>query len=303
MQSLTRRPIILVTGATGAQGGSVARHLLADGRWTVRAFTRTSTSSAARTLRDAGVEIAIGDLDDPKYVRDAMDGCHGVFGVTSIAAHWGRQLRHARAIVDAAFSARVPHVVLRTRADHHHGQGNAHADLAASPHELEAAVVHYARARGIPATFVRVAFHYENLLGRFRPQANAEGEWTIRLPHAEPRLAAVSAEDAGGVVAALFARRDEYLGRLVGVVGDDQPSREYAQALGRALGRRVTQAPEGRTSGAVLDRESDLTESRRLFPRLRTLEEWARENAREFAGVVVREMTPDVVSPATGAAA
>src|SRR5690349_25163268 len=102
MSSHNRRPAILVIGASGAQGGSVARHLLADGRWTVRAFVRNPESSAARTLRDAGVELAVGDLDMPERLRDAMDSCHGVFGVTSAREPWGRRPRHARTIVDAA---------------------------------------------------------------------------------------------------------------------------------------------------------------------------------------------------------
>ena len=100
---------------------------------------------------------------------------------------------------------------------------------------------------------------------------------------ADLRLAAVSSEDVGGIVAALFARREELVGRVVGAVGDERACSEYAEALGRALGQRVAYAQLAREGEVVLGREADLAESRRLFPRLRPFERWVRDNARELA--------------------
>ena len=299
MQSLNRRPTVLVIGATGTQGAGVARHLLADGRWTVRAFTRNPHSSAARTLRDAGVEIAGGDLDTPARLRDAMAGCHGVYGVASHSEQWARELRHARTIVDTAAATGVRHLVLRTRADHEHpGHGNSHGEHAISPSELEAAVVQYTRTRGVPATFVRVALHYEHLIDRFRDAARAVVRDDRRHDaRGDVRLAAVSSEDVGGIVAALFARRDELVGRVVGAVGDERACSEYADALGRALGRRVAYAQLAREGEVGLDRAADLAESRRLFSRLRPFEQWARDHAREIAPLLASEV-PDAVSAA-----
>ena len=269
MPSHNRRPAILVIGATGAQGGSVARHLLADGRWTVRAFVRNPESSAAHVLRDAGVEIAVGDLEFPERLRDAMATCHGVFGLTSAREPWGRRLRHARAIVDAAAAARVPHLVLRTRAEHHH---TVEGQLAVSPWELEAAIVQYAQSRSVPATFVRVALQYEQLHERLG---------TYHRRH-DARVAAVASDDVGGVVAALFARRDEFLGRSLGIVGDERRPHDYADAVARALGRRVSPAAGTRFDERTLDDHAEIDECRRLFPRLRTLEAWARAHALEL---------------------
>jgi uncharacterized protein YbjT (DUF2867 family) len=300
MSHTFRRPTILVIGASGAQGGSVARHLLADGRWTVRAFTREPTSSAARTLRDAGVEIAVGDLGDFAGLRDAMAGCHGVYGVTSYWEHFGRELQQGHHIVEAAAETRVRHLVLHTRPDYH---GLSRGELAAPQCDLKAAIEAFARARCLPATFVRVAFYYENLLARTPLEPRADGGWQFGFPQGDVPLAAVSADDVGGVVAPIFARRDDFLGRTVGIVGDERPCAEYAQALTRVLARPVTYAHVPREQYAARavpgaaaianmfdvqrrfmpSRAADLAESRALFPRLRTLEQWAAANVRLFA--------------------
>lgn len=300
-----RRPTVLVIGATGAQGGSVARHLLADGRWTVRAFTRDPHSSAARVLRDAGAEIVVGDLGDRTSVRVAMASCHGVYGVTDFWEHYGRELEHGRHIVDAAAEAGVRHLVLHTRADYSH---LSRGELVVPQCDLKAAVERHARRMRVPATFVDVAFYYENFLGRFAPQPRADGTWSFGFPQGDTPLAAVSSDDVGGVVAAILARQHEFVGRRVGIVGDERPCDEYAAVLSRVLDRRVTYAHVPRAtfvaSGAreatmlanmfdvqrrfVADRAADLAESRALFPRLRTLEQWALANVREFAPVFAR---------------
>ena len=279
-----RRPTILVIGATGAQGGGVARHLLAEGRWTVRALTRNPQSSAARTLRDAGVEIATGDLDDPTSLRRAMVMCHGVHGITTHHGTPARALRQARAIVDAAAAAGVKHLVLQAGG----------ADPAADP--LRAPLA-WARERGVGATLVRTAFHYENLLGHCRPRPTADGAWTLGVPHdGGVPFAAVSAEDVGGVIATVFARREEHAGRTIGVVGDVRAAQGYADALARTLGRRVLHAaaPCGPRTPYVAG-EGDLEESRRLFPRLRTFEQWVGVHAREL-GPLLGAGAPDAAA-------
>ena len=71
---------ILVIGATGAQGGATARHLLAAGR-TVRFLTRDPDSLAARALIELNAQGVRGDLDDRESLENAMEGVHAVFSV------------------------------------------------------------------------------------------------------------------------------------------------------------------------------------------------------------------------------
>lgn len=72
--------IILVTGATGQQGGAVARHLL-TGNWRVRALVRDPLKPTAQALANQGAELVPGDLNDPASLDPALQGIYGVFSV------------------------------------------------------------------------------------------------------------------------------------------------------------------------------------------------------------------------------
>ncbi len=102
---------IVVTGATGRQGGAVARHLVADG-WRVRGVTRSPDSKAAKELAGLGVELARADMTDRARMRAVCDGAHGVFSVQNpmISGEQGERVQ-GRNVVDAAVEAGVSHVV------------------------------------------------------------------------------------------------------------------------------------------------------------------------------------------------
>ncbi|TDV43614.1 NmrA family NAD(P)-binding protein [Actinophytocola oryzae] len=76
------KKIIAVVGATGQQGGGVARAILDDpaGEFTVRALTRNPGSDAAKALAARGAEVVATDLDDGPSVRAALDGAYFVRG-------------------------------------------------------------------------------------------------------------------------------------------------------------------------------------------------------------------------------
>ena len=104
--------IILVTGATGQQGGAVARHLLKQPGFAVRALTRDSAKPAARALAQAGAEVVRGDLDDPASVRRALEGAWGVFSVQNfMETGYEGEIRQGKALADAAKAAGVQHFV------------------------------------------------------------------------------------------------------------------------------------------------------------------------------------------------
>ncbi len=107
--------IILVTGATGNQGGAAAARLLTAG-WRVRALTRDPASRAARALAGAGAEVTAGDRDDPGSLRAATDGAYGVFSVQQGALsipplRFEDEVRRGRNVVDAAAVAGAEHLV------------------------------------------------------------------------------------------------------------------------------------------------------------------------------------------------
>src|SRR4051812_41014780 len=87
------KPVITVFGATGAQGGGLARALLADsGRhFAVRAVTRKPESADARALAARGAEVVVADLDDLCSIQRVLEGAYGAFFVTNFWEHQSAQ--------------------------------------------------------------------------------------------------------------------------------------------------------------------------------------------------------------------
>ena len=142
--------LVLVTGATGQQGGAVAARLLADG-WQVRALTRSATGPKARALADAGAEVVEGSLADPAAVDRAVSGAHGVFSV-----HPGQltpdqdEVLAGKNVADAAAKHGVTHLVYSS------GLG---ADRS-QPAKWE--IEQYIHSLGISATVLRPSSFMEN---------------------------------------------------------------------------------------------------------------------------------------------
>src|SRR5688500_12448879 len=115
------KKIIAVTGATGAQGGGLARAIMADtnGGFAVRALTRHPNKDKAKALAAAGAEVVKADLDDVESLKKAFAGAHGVYAVTNFWEHFSAEKEKAQAknIADAAKAAGVKHVIWSTLED------------------------------------------------------------------------------------------------------------------------------------------------------------------------------------------
>jgi uncharacterized protein YbjT (DUF2867 family) len=298
-----QRRTVLVTGATGAQGGSVARYLLDRGQFAVRCLTRNPDSDKARALQQAGAEVVAGDLDSSASLRAALDGCWGVFGLTNFWEHFGKEYEQGKNLIDAVAESGAEQFVLSTLPGYHKLSGGA----LAVPHcDIKAQLEDYTRERGLPATFVHVAFYYENFLTYFPPQAQKDGTFAFGFPQGDTPLAAYSVEDTGGIVAPLFERPDEFQGRTIGVVGDDRSCAEYAEIMTRVLNKPVAYNYIPREVFAsfgfpgaeelanmfevqrlhIPERKADLEESRRLYPGVRSFEQWLTTNKDRFAGIL-----------------
>ena len=92
------RKTIAVMGATGAQGGGLARAILREGRedFAVRAITRNPESTKARELADLGAEVVAADLEDLASLQKAFTGAHGAFCVTNYWEHMNPPGRRSR---------------------------------------------------------------------------------------------------------------------------------------------------------------------------------------------------------------
>src|SRR5512133_828743 len=120
--------LIVVTGATGKQGGAVARHLLAKG-WQVRGLTRDLDKPAAHALRSAGAEMDRADNDDRISLDQAMQGAYGAFSVQNFwipGVGTEGEIRQGKNIADAAKAAGIQHFVYSSVGSAHRGMGQAH---------------------------------------------------------------------------------------------------------------------------------------------------------------------------------
>ena len=100
------KKIIIVVGATGAQGGGVARAILSDpaGSFTARVLTRDANSDKAKELAKRGAEVVAADIDDVESLKRAFQGAYGAYCVTFFWAHFSpeKELANATAMAQAA---------------------------------------------------------------------------------------------------------------------------------------------------------------------------------------------------------
>lgn len=294
---------ILVVGATGAQGGSVARHLLRTGRYKVRCLTRNPQSEAALALERAGAQIAKGDLAEPACLRAALRDCDGVFGVTNYWEHFDHEVAHGCNLVDAIAGSSVQHTVISTLP---HTKLLSGGRLEVAHFDSKARIEEYARSRGLAASYLHVAFYYENFLSYLPPKRRADGRYAFGFPQGSTPLAAVSVEDIGGIVAAIFQESFWYRDKVVGAVGDDLRCEEYAQIMEQLLRQPFSYSyvahdafAAGGSPGSkdladmfefnrlyISNRRLDLMKSRELFPEIRTFERWLKSNTTAFKRVL-----------------
>jgi uncharacterized protein YbjT (DUF2867 family) len=290
---------ILVTGATGVQGGSVARHLMSGNKFAVRCLTRSPDSDKARALKDAGAELVKGDLDDIESLNNAIEGCYGVFGVTNYWEHFGKEYQQGTNLVDAVARADIQQFVFSTLP---YAKKISQGQLEVPHFDIKAELEEYCRGLEIPATFIHVAFYFENFINFFPLQQQDDGTFTFGFPQGDTPLAGVAVDDIGGIVVAIFDRPAEFRDKTVGVVGDDLSPNAYAEFMTRQLGKKVVYHHIPREVFAGFDfpgagdlanmfefnrlyipnRQADLAECRKLYPAMQSFEAWLRANKAKF---------------------
>lgn len=220
---------VLVTGATGLQGGAVARELVRRGR-AVAALVRDPASEAARALADLGVTLVRGDLDDEVSLRAAMEGVHGVFSVQTFMtpAGLGGEVRQGRAVARAAKAAGVAHVVYSS-------VGGAERDSGVPHFESKRHIERYLEQLGLAVTVLRPSFFMDNFAAH-GPQ-NVDGTLVVRLAlKPDTRVQFVAVEDIGFFAAEAFERPGQYVGRAVELAGDELSATEVAEAFAARTG-------------------------------------------------------------------
>jgi uncharacterized protein YbjT (DUF2867 family) len=245
------RKTIAVVGATGAQGGGLVRAITSDpdGGFAARALTRNPSSDKAKALAALGAEVVAADVDDPASLQRAFQGAHGAFCVTFFWDHFSveKEKVQAKAMAQAAKAAGIAHAVWSTLDDtrervplsdsrmptlqgqykvpHFDGKGEADG---------------YFREAFVPTTFLLTSFYWDNLIHfGMGPKPGPDGTLVFTLPMADKKLPGIAAEDIGRCAYGIFQRGGELVGKTVGISGDQLTGAQMAEALSKALGRKV----------------------------------------------------------------
>jgi uncharacterized protein YbjT (DUF2867 family) len=224
---------ILVTGATGNQGGAVARHLHADG-WQVRALTRDPDSPKARALKDLGLEVVRGDTTDRASLDDALRGVYGVFAVaTPFEKGPENEIVQGTTLGDAAAAAGVRHFVYSS-------VGGAERKTGIPHFESKFEVEKYLGNLGFSLTVLRPVFFMENLVF-WSTQRSDAGALSIPMPLSpDKKLAMIAVEDIAAFAALAFEHPATYVGLRLEIAGDELTLPEAAALLSEQLGEPVT---------------------------------------------------------------
>ncbi len=248
---MAEKKIIAVVGATGAQGGGLARAILADpnGGFAVRAITRDVHSDKAQALKRLGADVVSANVNDVESLTRAFTGAYGAFCVTFFWEDFSPENEKAQAInmARAAKDAGVQHAIWSTFEDTRkyipltdnrmptllgkykvaHFDAKSEADQAF-------------RDLGVPTTFLLTSFYWENLIYfGAGPQKGPDGKLALTYPMGQKKLPGIASEDIGKCVYGIFKKGREFIGKTVGVAGEHLTGTEMAAALSKALGQEV----------------------------------------------------------------
>jgi uncharacterized protein YbjT (DUF2867 family) len=271
---------ILVSGATGLQGGAVLRHLVAC-RFPVRVLVRDPESEQARLIGSADIEMIRGDLTDRDSLDRALDGVEGVFAMaTPYEKGPEAEVAQGTTLGDAAKAAGVRHYVYSS-------VGAANRDSGIPHFQTKTRIEAHLRTLGLPLTILRPVFFYENF-NRYAMQQVGDA-YEIRMPMSpETRLQMMAADDVGSFVTLAFGQREEWVGRELEIAGDELTMAQIAETIQTYshVHTDFVQVPaeeirayneDAALMYAYFEREgyqADLLKLRRLLPELTAFAEW-----------------------------
>ena len=309
---MSDKKVIVVVGATGAQGGGLARAILNDptSEFSVRALTRHADSDNAKALAAAGAEVVEADTDDEATLHPAFAGAYGAYCVTNFWEHFSvdREQLQAGNMARAAKAAGIQHAIWSTFEDTRdlvpldddrmptlQGQYKV-------PHfDSKAGADHFFTDAGIPTTFLLTSFYWENFIFfGMGPTRGEDGVLGITFPMGDAKLPGIGVEDIGKVAYGIFKQGDKFIGTTFGVAGENLTGAQMAASFTKALGEEVRYNdvpadvyrgfgfPGADDIGNMFQYKRDFNEEycgardlaavRALNPALQTLDAWLAQN-------------------------
>ncbi|CAE6542124.1 unnamed protein product [Rhizoctonia solani] len=243
-------PLVVVCGATGAQGSSVAKHLLDNGGYRVRVLTRNVDSEKAQgkwfmsfglyianltylAFGKRGAEVVKCDLGDEEQVAAALSGAYAVFGVTNFWEHGEEtETRQGKNLADSAKACGVKHFIWSSIP--------RVKNVVPRHWESKAIVNDYLHTIGVPTTTIFTSFYYENVWMFFPPKKLSDGtlllDWFFP---SEGRIPSFAVEDLGGWFMVALKNPEMWIGKSMTVCSELLTPRDYAEKLGNGIGAKI----------------------------------------------------------------
>lgn len=313
---MAAKKIIAVLGATGAQGGGVARALLADrsGEFSVRAVTRKPASDPARALASAGADVVEANFDDLDSLRHAFEGAHGAYCMTAYWEHFAgeKEMAQATHMARAAQQSGVKHLIWSTLEDVRKWYPLDDTRMPTidgkwkCPHfDGKGASDRFFQEAGVPTTYLLASFYWENFIFfGAGPKPMPDGTLALTFNMGDSKMDGIAAEDIGRCAHGIFKQGPALAGKHIGISGGKLTIGEYADAMSKALGRKVVYNKVSSDTyrgfgfpGAVelgnmfqfYDEQvkdvggmRDINRSRQLNPQLQTFDQWLVLNAKKI---------------------
>jgi len=226
---------ILVTGATGQQGGSLAR-LLLEKKHKVYAFTRSRDAqpSAVQDLVNKGAKIVKGDLNDPDSVRHAVKEIDSIFLMgTPFEDGTEGEIRRGKLMADIAKENKVEHLVYSSVVGANKNTGIPHFE---SKYKVE----QHIKNLGIPYTIIGPTFFMENLL--YQRQGLQQGQFTLPLSPSTI-LQQIPVQNIAEFLALVIESPEHYLGKRIDIASDEVTAQQASEILSNLLENKIKYTP------------------------------------------------------------
>ncbi len=220
---------IVVTGASGKQGGAAAARLREAG---LRVRLVTRHPEKLKGIEGPDVEVVHGDFEDKSSLARALDGAGGAFVVgTPYEAGPEKEVVHGKNVIDACIDKGIGHVVYTSVGSANRKTGIPHFDS-------KARVEEHLKKSGLPYTILRPVWFMENFESPWYLPAIEKGVLSMPLDPKRP-LQMIAVDDIGKFVAAAFTKPSLFIGREVDIAGDTVSMEQAVDEISRVLSRRI----------------------------------------------------------------
>jgi uncharacterized protein YbjT (DUF2867 family) len=307
------KKIIAVCGATGAQGGGLARAILNDpsGDFALRVVTRDPSKDSAQVFEKAGVDVVRADLHDEASLVTAFDGAYGAYCLTNFWEHFSgdTETMQGGQLARACAAAGVQHAIWSTFEDSRdsipltdHRMPTLQGKYKVAHFDAKADANNFFTGEGVPTTFLYTSFYWENFIFfGSGPQRGEDGVLTLTMPMGDKKLPSIAVEDIGKCAYGIYKRGGELIGKTIGIAAEHPTGADLAAALTKHLGEEVRYNdvdadtyrgfgfPGADDVGNMFQFKRDFNEmycanrpldfSRSLTPEMQSLDQWLAANA------------------------